>query len=241
MLAVSIGVSTSARRNLLLAVGVLLAATAASVLFIDRPLAAALAQRDASWAAIAENVTWLGRSGGYLIVFGVAFVVLAAVGWRAPSQSMQRTARAWSWAALYLFLAIAISGISNDIIKLFVGRPRPMIELRDLRPFTFGYDYQSFPSGHAATAFALALALGAMMPRFRWLFLIYATAIAASRVILNAHHLGDVVASLLVALLSVHLLTRFFADRHLVFERDGTGRLRSLLTLPRTSRRITPA
>jgi len=241
MPAVSIGASLSVRRNLLFVVGALLAAIAASVLFIDRPLAAVVAQRDASLTAIAENVTWLGRSGGYLIAFGLAFVVLAGIGWRAPSQSVRGMARAWSWAALYLFLAIAIAGIANDIIKLFVGRARPMVELRDLRPFTFSYDYQSFPSGHAAIAFALALALGAMMPRFRWLFLIYAIAIAASRVILNAHHLSDVTASLLVAVLSVHLLTRFFADRHLVFERDGAGRLRSVLPLPGTSRRITPA
>lgn len=241
MLAVSIGASISARRSLVFVVGALLVAIAISVLFIDRPLAAALARRDASLTAIAENVTWLGRSTGYLIAFGAAFVVLAAIAWRARSESVRRMARAWSWAALYLFLAVALSGIANDIIKLFVGRARPMIELRDLRPFTFGYDYQSFPSGHAAIAFALALALGAMMPRFRWLFLIYAMAIAASRVILNAHHLGDVIASLLVAVLSVHLLTRFFADRHLVFERDGTGRLHTLLPLPGASRRITPA
>src|SRR5262249_52921928 len=143
------------------------------------PLAAA--HRDPSLTAIAENVTWLGKSTGYLIFFGVAFVVLTGIAWRASAEATRRMARAWSWAALYLFLAVAISGISNDIIKLIVGRARPMIDVRDLRPFTFGYDYQSFPSGHAAIAFALALALGAMMPRFRWLFLVYAIAIAASR------------------------------------------------------------
>jgi len=242
MPAVSIGASIPARRNLLFVVGALLVAIVASVLFIDRPLAAALAHREPGLTAVAENVTWLGKSTGYLIFFGAAFVVLAAIGWRAPSESARRMARAWSWAALYLFLALALSGIANDIIKLFVGRARPMIDLRDLRPFTFGYDYQSFPSGHAAIGFALALALGAMMPRLRWLFLIYAIAIAASRVILNAHHLGDVTASALVAVLTVYALTHFFASRHLVFELDGAGRLHNLLPLPGALRRwITPA
>ncbi len=241
MLAVNTETSISSRRRLYFVVAALLAATAGSVLFIDRPLAALLAQRDASLTAIAENITWLGRSGGYLIFFGSAFVVLAAIAWRGPSEAVRRMARPWSWAALYLFLAVALSGIINDIIKMFVGRARPMIALRDLRPFTFGYDYQSFPSGHAAIAFALALALGAMMPRFRLLFLLYAIAIAASRVILNAHHLGDVIGSVLVAVLTVHVLTRFFADHRLVFERDGAGHLHNLLPLPGASRRITPA
>src|SRR5512143_2055303 len=179
MLAVNTGASISSRRRLFFIVVALLVVTAGSVLFIDRPLAAVVAQRDASLTAIAENITWLGRSGGYLIIFGSAFVVLATIAWRAPSEAARRLARAWSWAALYLFLAVALSGIGNDIIKMFVGRPRPMIALRELRPFTFGYDYQSFPSGHAAIAFALALALGAMMPRLRLLFLLYAIAIAA--------------------------------------------------------------
>src|SRR5579871_5196283 len=89
MFTVSIGASIPARRNLLFVVGTLLVAIVVSVLFIDRPLAAALAHRNPSLNAVAENVTWLGKSTGYLIFFGAAFVILAAIGWRAPTESIR--------------------------------------------------------------------------------------------------------------------------------------------------------
>src|SRR4029077_9008464 len=129
-----------------------------------------------------------------------------------------------AWLAAYLFLAIALSGIANDIIKELVGRPRPLVNPQELRPFYFGYAYQSFPSGHAAVAFAIGFAGPALLPRFAWLFLLLATVVASTRIILNVHHLGDVIASALLALVIVRLLTRAFAARHLVFELDVTGR-----------------
>jgi membrane-associated phospholipid phosphatase len=233
--------TASDRRALLIAILGLLAAMAVSILFIDRPLAQALMNGDPQIHAIAERVTWFGRSTSYLVTLGVAAVALALTAWRAPGEELRRFARGWAWLALYLFLAVALSGIANDIVKEFVGRARPMVNPQELRPFYFGYDYQSFPSGHAATVFGLAFALSAILPRLRWLFLILATVVASSRVILDVHHLGDVIASVLVALLIVHWLTAFFAARHLLFERGASGRRQCRLPGRAGSRRITPA
>ena len=229
------------RRGLLIAILVLLAAMAVSIVFIDRPLAAVLRNVAPQLHAVAEWVTRFGRSTGYLVTLGVAAVALALVAWRAPAEDLRRLARGWAWLALYLFLAVALSGITNDIIKELVGRARPTVDPQQLRPFYFGYDYQSFPSGHAATVFGLAFALSAILPRLRWLFLIPAAVVASSRVILNVHHLGDVIASVVVALLIVHWLTAFYAARHLLFERDSSGRLQCQLPRRANSRRITPA
>ena len=229
------------RRGLLIAVLVLLAAMAVSIVFIDRPLAAALMNADPRLHAIAERVTWFGRSPSYLITFALAAAALALVAWRGRGEELRRIARGWAWLAVYLFVAVALAGIANDIIKLFVGRARPMVDPQELRPFTFGYNYQSFPSGHAAVAFALAFAFSAILPRLRWLFLILAAVVASSRVILDVHHLGDVIASVLVAMLIVHWLTGFFAARDLLFERDSSGRLQCRLPGRGNSRQITPA
>jgi len=228
------------QRGFLLALAGLAAAVAVSVIFIDRPLSAALMHDDPRITAIAEWLTWFGRSLSYLVALGVTILVLALIAWRAREESIRRTALAWMWLAAYLFLAIALSGIANDIIKEFVGRARPLVTPQELRPFYFGYAYQSFPSGHAAVAFAIGFAGSALLPRLTWLFLPLAALVASTRIFLNVHHLGDVIASALLALVIVHVLTRAFAARHLVFASDAAGRPRRL-PLPGPSRRITPA
>ena len=222
-------------------IAILLAAIALSVLFIDRPLAAALVGIDPWVNAIAQRVTWFGLSPSYLVIFALAGMALALIGRFALSRRARLVARSWSWAAAYLFLAVALSGLTNDLVKLLVGRPRPMVDARGLHPFSFSYDYQSFPSGHAAVAFGLAFATMTLWPRWRLPLLAFATAVAASRVVLDVHHLGDVIGSLLVALLTVRCLTVLFARRRLAFRlgADGTPR-RHLGSLSR-SRRITSA
>src|SRR5262249_27252759 len=58
--------------------------------------------------------------------------------------------------------------------------------------------YQSFPSGHATTAFAVAAALVRAAPGRRRLWLAVAAGVGASRVALNAHFVADVVAGALL-------------------------------------------
>jgi membrane-associated phospholipid phosphatase len=53
---------------------------------------------------------------------------------------------------------------------------------------------RSFPSGHAASAFALAAVFAAYYPRWRWVFYLGAGAVCLARVHLDAHYFGDVVA-----------------------------------------------
>ena len=52
----------------------------------------------------------------------------------------------------------------------------------------------SFPSGHAATAFAAAVAVGAFYPRLRRPLLGLAAVVALSRVYLGVHYASDVLA-----------------------------------------------
>lgn len=58
--------------------------------------------------------------------------------------------------------------------------------------------YQSFPSGHAATAFTVAAALTRVVPARRRIWLGVAGGIGASRVLLNAHFLSDVLGGALI-------------------------------------------
>ena len=218
-----------------LLLGLLAIAVAASILFFDQPVSDAMHYVDPRWHPVIETVTGFGKSTGYLILFGAGILGFSILGRVGQSEEQRQRARRWAWLFAYLFLAVAVPGLLNDLIKFIVGRPRPLIDATGISPFTFGYAYNSFPSGHASTSFGLALALGLLWPLLRWPALACAAAIAASRVLLNVHHLSDMLASIIVAVLALEWLTAAFARRGLVFSRDTKGHPIAF------TRRITPA
>jgi undecaprenyl-diphosphatase len=118
------------------------------------------------------------------------------------------------------------------VVKRLIGRARPFVEgIAD--PFLYGGfvwrpDYASFPSGHATDAFAALIAIGLVVPRLRAILLVYALAIAASRVVLLAHHPSDVMAGALAGVLGVLLVRDWFAGRGLAFAIAADGGVHAL-------------
>ncbi len=90
-------------------------------------------------------------------------------------------------------------------------------------PFTGGGAYASLPSGHAITAFALAFAVTAIWPQARTAMIVYALMIAATRLVLLAHHPSDVVAGACVGVVGAMAVRYWFAARRLGFiiRQDG--------------------
>jgi membrane-associated phospholipid phosphatase len=84
------------------------------------------------------------------------------------------------------------------------------------------------PSGHATNVFAALVAVGLVWPRSRPIMLVYALIIAASRVIVLAHHPSDVIAGALVGLVGALLVRDWFAARTLGFAIDRNGGVRAL-------------
>jgi undecaprenyl-diphosphatase len=78
-------------------------------------------------------------------------------------------------------------------LKAAVERPRPGTAIPQADPL-LGAGGWSFPSGHAATAFAGAVALSYLWRRGAPLFFLLAAAIAFSRVYVGVHYPGDVLA-----------------------------------------------
>ena len=118
-----------------------------------------------------------------------------------------------------------VPGLLASIAKRLVARERPSIAdldgsvqdgfkgwLPTIRTDQFenAFDYaiQSFPSGHTATAFGLAIGLSFAYPRGRWLFLVFAILSGLQRVVSGAHFPSDVLAGAAIACLVTPLLVR---------------------------------
>jgi undecaprenyl-diphosphatase len=93
----------------------------------------------------------------------------------------------------------------------------------NFEPFAGTEAYASFPSAHAITAFALAFAVAAVWPRARAVMIVYALLIAATRLVLLAHHPSDVVAGAMIGVVGAMFVRYWFAARRLGFaiHRDG--------------------
>lgn len=101
----------------------------------------------------------------------------------------------WKDAGWQSLIAHGLVAVVANIVKHVIGRPRPKFMHAgnlELSP-AGGSGWDSFPSGHAAAAIAVATVLAAKFPRARWPILAAAVAIAASRIVRGSHYLTDVV------------------------------------------------
>jgi undecaprenyl-diphosphatase len=128
----------------------------------------------------------------------------------------------------FLFFAVLVPVLAGEMAKWGVGRGRPFVG-GEANAFNFVHfagteAYASFPSGHAVASFALAFAVTAVWPRLREIVIVYALLIAASRLVLLAHHPSDVVAGTLIGVLGAMSVQYWFAARRLIFTiaHDGT-------------------
>lgn len=149
-------------------------------------------------------ITQFGDSTYYLIGFALLFFAFRFL-WKKSF---------WEKTSLFLFAAVASSGILADIIKVIAGRYRPS-EL--FSQGLYGFDFwhisramTSFPSGHSATAFALATAITHLWPKSAILVWPLAVLIAASRLLIGAHYPSDIIGGAVLGVFSTLLVLRYF-------------------------------
>ena len=134
--------------------------------------------------------------GGTVAVILLAATLLDPRGWRVLPR---------------LAIAAFGAGLLADLIKLFIGRHRPLDEKfvaeSALQTFTTWGDHQhvhltqSFPSAHTATAAGLACGLAFFYPRGKWLFLALVVMAGLQRMHSQTHYLSDVLAGAAVGTL----------------------------------------
>ena len=91
------------------------------------------------------------------------------------------------------FNTIVTTGITVNIMKAIIGRRRPPGP-SDYDHFTTSSTYHAMPSGHTATAFALATVIADHYPDYDWLAYTVAGLVGLSRVFEDEHWATDVLA-----------------------------------------------
>jgi undecaprenyl-diphosphatase len=174
----------------------------------------------------ARGFTDLGKSGWFLWPTGVVLLALVALNSPALARFSRGVLAAFAVRLGFVFIAIGLPSLFATIIKRIIGRARPFVAGNDIwayEPLTWHARYASFPSGHATTAFAALVAIGAIFPQARALMWIYAVMIALSRVIITAHHPSDVISGAIVGAVGAYLVRNWFAARRLGFAVSSDG------------------
>jgi len=164
-----------------------------AVVFLDRNLMLLIqAWQWPPFLHLMQLLTWLGYGA---IDIG-ALLTIALVGWWNGKADV-RTRGLWGAGT------VAASGVLDQIVKNVACRARPSapgagLFFAKFPCFPATYVYASFPSGHAATAFATAVVLAFVYPRQTGVFLGLAVLVGLSRILLGAHFPSDVLAGALL-------------------------------------------
>jgi membrane-associated phospholipid phosphatase len=167
-----------------------------------------------------RTVELLSRFGDWPELMGAGLIgVLAA-----------RRARSGRWQRILLSAMIAstLSGLAVNASRLSTGRTRPRAAAeqgwygpRHAGVWLVGKaDFNSFPSGHTATAVGFAGVLLFAAPGWGVPAMLLAACIALSRMLLGAHHPSDVITAALISLAIAWLAWRLLGCRDRM---DGNG------------------
>ncbi len=118
------------------------------------------------------------------------FLGLAIVGWLGTPY--------WRWRMITFAIGVFATAVLVMIVKFTVRRRRPEGEWGDIYRST---DPHSFPSGHAARSFMLAVMAVAYGPVwFAVILVIWAPLVALARVAMGVHYFSDVFVGALVGI-----------------------------------------
>lgn len=187
---------------------ILLLLVAAAAVFasfqVDAPVRAAIVQgQGEGWKKTAEYRFHAAarKLGDWPPVMLAAALAMAFARWRGS--------RRWTHLLAAAMIASTLAGILANASRLTTGRTRPRESPRieqgfyglrhDGKLLIGNSAFNSFPSGHTATAFGFAMAVFFLSPFWGLLVLAGAVVVAWSSLAIGAHHPSDIVVSILLS------------------------------------------
>jgi membrane-associated phospholipid phosphatase len=204
------------RRELIVALD-LIAACIIAQLFLDHWLVALV--REFQSSPVVSALSLIPNRVQLSLLFTGMVLLLA---YRVTSGDRLRTDR-----GMFILGCGVVAGFVAAKLKIIFGRPPPEALLNEggygFHFFNGGIGFDSFPSSHAAIAAGLAGALSAIWPAHRRLFLGLAVIVAASRFVIGAHYLSDVLLGCAVGLGIVVLMQMLFSECGIYLGSQGSA------------------
>jgi undecaprenyl-diphosphatase len=142
---------------------------------------------------------WLGI---FLASYFPYFLILIAIYLLLRRGNWRESIYFFSLASLSVILS---RGIITEAIRFFYHRPRPFLAL-EIQPLINHLDSGSFPSGHATSFFALALAVFFINKKWGWRFLVATIVIGIARIFVGVHWPSDILGGAIIGLGSAFLI-----------------------------------
>jgi undecaprenyl-diphosphatase len=175
---------------------------------------------------------WMTRWGesDWILIPALAAMGIAWLLSLASRDRLQLWARHLLIVSSFIFLGVGLPSLVATLLKRIIGRGRPE-EWTIEAPLSFtplnwsAYSFQSFPSGHATTAFSLALTIAFLWPRTFWPTLAFAAVVAVSRIVVGEHYPTDITAGAVLGSLGAFAVRNFFVSRGWLFEANEAGEI----------------
>ncbi|MBJ3785526.1 phosphatase PAP2 family protein [Devosia sediminis] len=182
----------------------------------------------AAWRAPFFFITEYGLSD-WILIPSLALAILLRLAMFPMHGVWKRATGEAAMISAFVFLGVGVPGLITNLLKRLVGRGRPS-EFEASGAFSFqnfvnDWQFQSFPSGHSATAVATAFVVGFMVPPLFPILLVVGIAVAISRVPVGMHYPTDVFAGIIVGMLGAYLVRNFFARKNWLFTQLPDGRM----------------
>lgn len=198
-----------------------------SLLIFDQPVSASVLQSQSVLRVMGAYVTELGKSGWILFACAILLFEALSLSRLAHSATARFHALFIGQVAAYLLATVSISGLLVNLAKRLIGRGRPLYQTDagsfSLSPLHGGFQFESFPSGHATTVGAILMGFSLLAPRHRPVFLVAAIWLGMTRVLVGAHFPSDVLAGLTFGAWSSVIIAAIFARYGFLFEERDTG------------------
>lgn len=186
------------------------------VAFFICPLSASLVD---PWLAIYlhdHRTSWIVKAAQWATDFGNAWRYLIGLAVLFVGSYIFKNATDFRNRCIYVFVTICSSCVFTEALAFIIGRSRPKLLLEQ---GTYGLSllngfkpFDSLPSSHASSVLSFVFAAALVLPGARNVLLVYGFLLATTRILINAHYFGDVVASAAVSGATALYLLRYLPE-----------------------------
>jgi len=178
-----------------------------SAVLVDPWLAIFMGEYRDTWLVrAAQGITDLGNAWRYLLGIAILFA----------GSYIFKNAHYFRARCLYVFVTICAASALTEALAIIIGRSRPRLLIEQgiyqLSLFSGFKPYDALPSSHASSVLAFAFAAAIVVPNARLALLVYGVFLAATRILINAHYVGDIVASAAIAGATALFLLRYLPE-----------------------------